>query len=527
MKKLLGTVLATALVFPVGSANAAELFKNLKVSGQLDVQGNSARNVTDFATNANPAPVAATNNDRISAVVTRVLMTADWDLLDDVHAQATLRKNDRAWGSIGGAGQGAAGGQSLGGVPGNASLLGSIFVDRANISIDKMMGWADVTVGRQWWGNPGDLIAYWGPKNVYGLNSTMIDALSLAAENDWMKLNGIAGKTAGTAALGAGQSDTDVVGVDVMWKGLPMKAHTFIWNAKTHGAGALGVAPGNTGAAATGLNDNLYVYGVKLRGEAAGGWLNVDIAANAGTNRTTFATQACPAASNAACAAASRNYTGRAVLVDAGWNADLANVGGITPWINLAYGSGNQNTFEKSDSGFRSVSSDYRPGILYGRFNTAGAATLGSAFASGAAVAASGMTGAQDNAMGLTNQAGLNNRTIWGIGTNFTPAAMDQLTLGASVWDFRMSNSVTTHLADKNTAAATVALGNKHIGTEVDVTANWRHSENVSMGVSAATFQPGGLYKEIRRAQQTALGTNGGVGVNPAYGLFWDLSVRW
>ena len=75
MKKLLGSTLALAMLLPTGAS--AELLKNFKVSGQLDVQADSANNVTDFATRAGNggSPV---NNDRIGAAYTRLILSADW-----------------------------------------------------------------------------------------------------------------------------------------------------------------------------------------------------------------------------------------------------------------------------------------------------------------------------------------------------------------------------------------------------------------------------------------------------------------
>ena len=80
MKKLLGSTLALAMFLPAG-ANA-ELLKNLKLNGQLDVQTTSARNVTDFVTRptgANSMPAATANNDRIGHANTRAMLTANWD----------------------------------------------------------------------------------------------------------------------------------------------------------------------------------------------------------------------------------------------------------------------------------------------------------------------------------------------------------------------------------------------------------------------------------------------------------------
>ena len=69
MKKLLGLTLALAMIATAG-ANA-EMLKDFKLYGNLDIQTTSARNIKDFVTR--PTPVrrrgpgaAAENNDRIS-----------------------------------------------------------------------------------------------------------------------------------------------------------------------------------------------------------------------------------------------------------------------------------------------------------------------------------------------------------------------------------------------------------------------------------------------------------------------------
>src|SRR5438552_932021 len=135
MKKLLGAALSAALVFPSGPASA-ELLKNLKVNGGMDIQANSSMNITDFSTNQGAAIVpggARTSfNDRIGNALTRTWVGMMWDMLDDVHAKATVRKNDRTWGTAGGSGangaQGATGSQDvIGGSGANKDLASNIF----------------------------------------------------------------------------------------------------------------------------------------------------------------------------------------------------------------------------------------------------------------------------------------------------------------------------------------------------------------------------------------------------------------
>ena len=62
MKKLLGAVLSLALLIPSGPASA-ELFKNLKLDGWLDVRMDSSYNIKDFSTRApDVAPAAYTTS---------------------------------------------------------------------------------------------------------------------------------------------------------------------------------------------------------------------------------------------------------------------------------------------------------------------------------------------------------------------------------------------------------------------------------------------------------------------------------
>ncbi|MDE2291520.1 MAG: hypothetical protein KGL53_05505, partial [Elusimicrobia bacterium] len=70
MRKLLATTLAAGLLVPA-VANA-EILRNLKVDGSLDVQAVSGRNVTDFTTRGDVvgAP-STTGQDRIGTTATR------------------------------------------------------------------------------------------------------------------------------------------------------------------------------------------------------------------------------------------------------------------------------------------------------------------------------------------------------------------------------------------------------------------------------------------------------------------------
>ncbi|MBI4347050.1 MAG: hypothetical protein HY553_09360 [Elusimicrobia bacterium] len=500
MKKLLGLALTLALVIPSGPASA-ELLKNLKVMGGVDLQGTSARNVVDFRTRANPLS-GTSGRDHIGTMASRVWAGLGWDLLDDVHAKVTLRKNNKSWGDAGaGVGQGAGGSEAIGA----GGVQAATFVNEAYVKVDKMMGHLDTTWGRQFWGEPGDLIAFWGPKNVYGLFVTAIDALSASASNDWMTFQGIAGKTAGntigTVQTGAAVGDTDVQGIDVGWKMLPVKVNTFLWHRQIRNVGAVGAPP--TNAAAGGVNDNLWLYGAKLRGEAMGGWFSATAALNSGQARGAGTATGVPSPS--------ANYIGKGLLLDAGYKLDVADIGGFTPWFTWGWGSGRHDTSSNHNENFITIAPDFRPGVIYGRFPAAlspAATALGNTI-NGAA------TAGYDGAAGVAT-AGLTNRIIWGGGMKFNCARNQKMTVGASFWDFSYQRSTQAG------AGPAAAQGNRHIGSELDLQVDWAHSENVMLSGGWATFQPGGFIKETSRATATGAGA----GVSPATMLFADLSIK-
>ncbi|MBI5631117.1 MAG: hypothetical protein HY921_09560 [Elusimicrobia bacterium] len=518
MKKLLGLTLALAMLFPYSQASA-ELLKNLKVSGQLDIQATAARNTVDFATRANPlgagsvVPASFNNNDRISDTQTRLMVNLDWDLLDDVHSKVTLRKNNRVWGTGGVAGsdyvQGtaAAGGSETLSTAGS-NVLGRIAVDQANVKIDKLAGDADVTVGRQFFGDSGDLIIYFGPsdKAMYGMNVTAIDAARFDWANDNMGLTALVGKT----SIGAGVGGIPQNSINVRGLVLSCKRHenvhpaVYLWNRQTQNGsaaaanGGLGAPSSDAAAVAGGKNDNLYVLGAKVKATMGGAWVKGEIAKNFGDNRVagTVATHG------------AKTYTGFAFLLNGGYKAEVNGVGAVTPWGEFGYGTGAGDRRSATNEQFTAIAGDYRPGSISGRFTNASGAALGALVPNG--VGATGIS-----------PATLSNAVLYGFGVKVNPASLAKLTAGLSYWDFSAQKLLT---AEGNRRPLG---GNKHVGSEVDLDFEWKHSDNIGLGFGWGTYQPGGLIKEGN--QSVAAG--GGTAVsqqptNPATLAYMDMRVR-
>ena len=483
MKKLLGTTLALAMFIPAG-ANA-ELLKNLKVSGNLDIQTTSARNVTDFVTRPPSGEITAVvgnNNDRIGHAITRVILKLDWDLLDDVHSRLTLVKggenaagNPRTYGS---------GAQTL------TAIEGQIQVQEANVKIDKVFGLIDMTAGRQFYGEEGDLIVYYGPRDAYGLRVDAIDMFRADWNGEHMSVTGIAGKTEDTVLTSVGYEGaaTDLRGVVVSCKMHEMvKPSIYVYNQVQHGTGGLGVTTNETSGGVSGKNTNLWVFGAKAKITTGGLTAHVEGAMNRGEDRTT---------------ARNTSFKGWALLAKAAYKLDLSDAGMITPWGEYGYGTGDSNGTWAGNRNFQAINTDYRPGGIYGRFDNASAEVLGAA--------ADGVAGGVF--AGSSN--GLSNRIIWGIGVKATPAALNKLTVGAAFWRYAFNR-----LSDNGNASGANAATrhSRNIGSEVDVTAEWKHSENVSLKATAGSFKPGAYIADVKGA---------GAALNPAVMLAGDVAIK-
>jgi hypothetical protein len=424
--------------------------KNLKVDGSIDLQATSANNIKDLNT---------AKYDQIGDAQVRVMINAGWDLLDDVHSMVTLRDNNSMWGTTPAAQAAALNGpgsasQSVG-TGGASGLLSSIFLDQAYFKVDKVFGAVDATLGRQFYGNAGDMIIYFGPySNLYGLQTSAIDAARFDWSNDMVGVTGLVGKFTGSAVGATASGDVDVQGLNATVKGNDMwNAGAYVWNQVTHNSAA--------GGSPSTPNDQLWILGLKGKVSAGPAWLKAEVAKNFGENRSA----ALQGGGNSAPGqpVASANYDGWAFKLDLGAKADVG-MATLNPWGQFADGSGGLNA--NKNHNFTAINPDYRPGGIYGYFSSISAAALG---------AGSGAGTVSSNSLG--------NRVIWGVGFNATPAALSKLTAGIGYWDYHTQSEA---------GLPAGAAGNKHIGSELDVNLGWKHSDNVAFNVGAGQFWAGG-----------------------------------
>lgn len=451
MKKLLGSTLALALLVPA-FANA-ELLKNFKASGSIDIDAISANNVNDLNT---------ATYDHVNTVQTRVLVNGDWDLLDDVHSKVTLRKNNRTYGNAS---------ENIG--SGAGGVQANTFLDQANVKIDKLFGAIDATLGRQFYGEAGDLVIYFGPRNDYSLSVTALDAGRFDWNGENVGVTVLGAKLPAASALGSKDTgDQNLWGVDVHVKANDsVGGSVYGWSKTTI----------NSGGATNGVvgNDKLFVVGAKAKATMGGAWIKAEIAKNFGVNRVGVAADGRYAFAG--------NFTGTMAHLNAGAKADVNNVGALTGWADAGIGSGGAT----GNRSFQAIAGDYRPGGIAGRFWTGNTTTL--------------ELGSTSGLSSTVGTGSLSNRVNIGAGVKATPAALAKLTAGLSWWNYRVQNAAGLPAAAK---------GNKFIGNEYDLDLNWAHSENVSVSAGVGSFQPGRMFIAAQSA------------ISPAHLCYADFNVK-
>lgn len=399
MKKVIGILALLALT---GSIASAELLKNFKYDGKIEVNAYQVNN-NDYNKNA---------ADKKNDVDTRVQLNAGFDLNEDVNAVVSAVKCNRQYNA---ASETVAGG-----------TINSFTFEQAYLNLKGVLGF-DHRLGRQYYGNEGDLVVYYGPKSwpfTYAAAANGLGVTGLDGYTGWYKtgkwdIHGILAKAVNTGA--AANNDEDIFGVvakyDLGNEMVNPTAYYYTYNTQA-------------GTGFAGPNDHLDVVGARSNGKVAGFEYNAELDMNMGSNNNAI---------YALGTAGVNKYQGYGFLGNVKYGVDLA--GKLDFMGEFAMGSGDKKVDDKV-KGFYAINSDYRPGIIYG---------------------------------GYKANAGLTNLTTYNVGAMWTPTGAPKLTLGAKYYNF----------------AETEKLGGKsNLGTETDLCVNWKHSENVNVKAYAASFTP-------------------------------------
>ncbi len=424
MKHLSSLILSLALAVTVSLPGRAELLKNFKTDGSIQVRSFGIDNETDRSGAA---------DDYRSESRTRILVGGSFDLLDDVHARVVLRKNNRLHGQA---------------VENANSVQTALALDNANVKIDKVFNHVDLTIGRQFIGDPNSLVLQFNPNNDDVLSVGSIDAFRADTSiGDLATIMAVFGKTnEGTATSATAPSgptnsnnDTDVFGAEIGTDRVVPKGNlaAYYFTRKIKGAGATG-------------NDTLNVYGARLHGDVLAGLsYEAEGIANGGRNHS-LANQP--------------GYDGSAYFIGLKFGHTL---GEMPLRARAEYGRGSDN--------FRAIAPGRRFGIIWGQHSAgSGPSTLNS-----------------------VNGPGLSNLKVFDAAVGIT---CPKTKVGLDLAWYRFQYDA--NLGNVGTSA----------GTEYDLVLSYPHSDNVSFEVSAATFQVGDAIDNIdgggARSPVTRLGAD-------------------
>jgi hypothetical protein len=377
MKKVIGMLAVVALA---NSMASAELLKNFKADGNIEVNAYNTNNM-DFD---------KTTSDAKSFVDTRLMLNTGFDLNEDVNAVVSVVKNDRQYGS---------GAQNVTGANG---ILDLVQFEQAYLNLKGVIG-MDHKVGRQYYGNAGDMVIYYGPKMqpyISKMPVTAIDGWTGWYKNGNWDVNAIVAKEKqGATTTTRGLDDTNISGVNV-------KTKISRWNLNAY-------AYQKSDKASTKI-DQLNLVGVK------GNWecmfvknlnIGVEYDQDMGFSTTTV----------------NHKYEGYAFKANVDYSMDLKGKLAFAGEYVLQSGDGNANGH--SDLAFHSISGDYRPGIIFG--------------------------GQWLNGAGFYTGSGLN---TYNLGANWTPDMLNKLNLAITYYDFsadkKLANS-DKHLGYEGDVVAT------------------------------------------------------------------------
>jgi len=418
VRKLASLGFALALVYSISLPARAELLKNFKTEGSIETRSFGIDNESDRN---------GLKDDYRSETNYRLMFGGTFDLLDDVHSKILLDKQSRFGGATG---------ENLN------TVQSSIFVDNAYVKVDKVFGGVDLTIGRQFYNDPSDLVIYFGPQNNDILSITSLDAFRADADiMGWAKFQGIAGKV---IELGNGEppltvtgtnGDTDVWGgeinTDKLIPGGNLAVYYYTQQVK------------KTSNAVAG-NNTLIDTGIRLAGDIkliGGLGYMAEFIDNEGRNNGL---------------AAAPGYSGSAYDIGVHYGRDVSAVP-VRAHVEYARGSDD----------FSTIAAGRRFGIIWGEHTSV-------------ATAPSNLD--RTNGAGLGNAgAGLSNLKVIDGGVGANP--ITKLGIDLNAYRFLYDASI----GGTGTSA----------GTEYDLIVSWRHSENVYLEANAATFQVGTTLQNV------------------------------
>jgi len=337
-------VMAIAAILGFAASVASAQVKNFKYDGLLEIHKYYATNTVDANSKADDK---ASDNDY------RANIGFNFDAGQDANVQVNLIKNAGA---------------------------DNVEFGQAYVGLKNLLG-LNHKFGLMFYGNPGDMIIYYGPDAWYvsDMGYNALEGWTGNWKKDKLTISALIAKESDTKT---NRIDADVYGVTANYainEYLNPTAYVYQWADNTGLYGAIGM-------------DRLNVMGVKANGNYKGLEYAGEYAMNSGdyihkTLLTKF------------------DYKGNAIRINAAYGFDLIGKAKISGEYLTASGT---RTATK-DKNFYGIMENYRPGIIFGCTNN----TVG-------------------------------NMTTWNLGANWTPEKLNKLNLDAKFYNFGHTETVAT-----------------------------------------------------------------------------------
>jgi hypothetical protein len=464
MRKLM----ALAIVFLTAVPSSFALFGlgDISYDGSLEVSGNAANNEVDFGNDPDSTTSATdgtgTANDHRGRTATRVRLGMTAQVTEGVNGRIEAIRTGRQYGT---------GATTIAGEEGMWAF------HNAYVELEDLWGFK-ARLGRQYVGNPGDLVWNISPTDDDNLTANSIDGLLLQCRRyDFLHTDIFTGKATEDDTLTGAVSDTDqndgAAAGDVNLSAIDFVLPTIVPGGKIN----VGYLLGDDDNSQLSTDDNsLRIARVGINGGVKENWLTyrAEYLQNMGQfNGAGKLAGAGPAREDL-------DYEGSAIDLGVGLNLPETSIGTFGLWLNWLAASGDDDTSDSSDDSFHDFSplgintSDRLLGEIFGKSNVLGRGTplgqgLNSADASGGAFNA----GTQGQGLEVIN-----------VGAQFKPTFLTRTMLRLDYYMFsRAEDSVTT-------APNTTAQVGDDLGSEIDLTVGYDHSSSVNVELGYAMLMP-------------------------------------
>lgn len=301
MKKLI----AIAAVLGLASSMASAQVGNFKYDGKFEFHKFYNNNTTDANDNA---------SDKEDDQDYRANIGINFDANEDVNVQVNLIAARQIVRNQAGTGD---------------ATVNKVDFGQAYVSIPQVLK-LDHKFGRMFYGEAGDIVAYYGPDAWYvsDMPYSALEGWNGVWKNDKMTVGAVVGKE--VDAKNAENDDVNVYGLTVNYPVNDMFNPTAYYYKH------------NTIAAGT--DNKLNVFGVKANGKIKGVSYYAEYAMNSGEQTATV------------------DYEGSAFIAGAAMDVELAG-----KWtFNAEYAMGSGDDSGADDNDFYGVNTNYRPGIIWG-----------------------------------------------------------------------------------------------------------------------------------------------------------------